>query len=118
MNNFITQNQWDQIIEAFRVHCDKEKLPKDVAYIGEEKTIRGEYKKHRQFIYDNYDRHTSPGLDFFIPNGWESGKLYVYSGSEQVRAPISFEQGLEIAKCFFSYKGTVLSENIVYDWMV
>ena len=48
----------------------------------------------------------------------EHGTLFVYNCSEQAHAPITFQQGLEIAYNFFSYRGTELSEQIVCDYQM
>lgn len=109
--NKIKQEQWEKILIAFNNHCENYNVKKDEPYIGSE--IKN--KNHRQFIYDNYDRCYSPGLEFVKKENEESGKLYVYNSSEQAHAPISMSQGIDIAYNFFNDKGSQLSESIVCD---
>ena len=113
MSNQITQTQWDQILSAVQLHAKTSHQHDDVIYRG--KTYR--YPRTRHSIYDNYDRHGSPGLDFVISEGSEVGRLTVYSGSEQAYAPIDFETGLEIANNFFNAEGSMNAEDIVCDYV-
>ena len=46
------------------------------------------------------------------------GKLTVYNGSEQARAPIDFEEGMQIAQNFFNVYGSDMAEEIVCDWVM
>ena len=114
----ITAAQWNSILETFNTYCKEKNIKEDEAYIGDKLTTNssGDRSKRRQYIYDNYDRFTSPGLEFILVNDMELGTLFVYNGSEQAHAPITFQQGLEIADNFFSYRGTELSEQIVCDY--
>lgn len=116
----ITAAQWNSILETFNTYCKEKNIKEDEAYIGDKLTTNssGDRSKRRQYIYDNYDRFTSPGLEFILVNDMELGTLFVYNGSEQAHAPITFQQGLEIADNFFSYRGTELSEQIVCDYQM
>ena len=116
----ITAAQWNSILETFNTYCKEKNIKEDEAYIGDKLTTNtsGDRSKRRQYIYDNYDRYTSPGLEFILVNDMEHGTLFVYNGSEQAHAPITFQQGLEIADNFFSYRGTELSEQIVCDYQM
>ena len=114
VNNNITPLQWELILDAFNTHCKEHGVKEDAPLIRDETTTKSSgFTQRTQSIYDNYDRHTSPGLTFIQVNNVTSGNLYVYSGSEQDHAPISFDDGMEIAQNFFSYKATELSEHIV-----
>jgi len=116
----ITAAQWNSILETFNTYCKEKNIKEDESYIGDKLTTNpsGDRSKRRQYIYDNYDRYTSPGLEFILVNDMERGTLFVYNGSEQAHAPITFQQGLEIADNFFSYRGTELSEQIVCDYQM
>ncbi len=114
VNNNITPLQWELILDAFNTHCKEHSVKEDAPLIRDETTTNSSgFTQRTQSIYDNYDRHTSPGLTFIQINNVTSGNLYVYSGSEQDHAPITFDEGIEIAQNFFSYKATELSEHIV-----
>ena len=124
IDNQITPIQWELILNAFHDHCKDNNVKEDEPHIGDEftgphvcqhtdgLTKTSGRNKRRQFIYDNYDRYTSPGLEF-IQIDKVTGSLFVYCGSEQSHAPITFQQGMEIAQNFFSHKATKLSESIV-----
>ena len=112
IDNQITPIQWELILNAFHDHCKDNNVKEDEPHIGDEFTKTSGRNKRRQFIYDNYDRYTSPGLEF-IQIDKVTGSLFVYCGSEQSHAPITFQQGMEIAQNFFSHKATKLSESIV-----
>ena len=117
-NNQITPIQWELILEAFHTHCKENNVKEDEPYIGDKFSITPSgSNKRRQFIYDNYDRYTSPGLEF-VQIDKVTGSLFVYNSSEQAHAPITFQQGMEIADNFFLYKGTSLSESIVCDYQM
>ena len=113
-NNLISITQWNKIIRAVVSNSQNTNQPMDVLYTGSRKF--GDAKRY--FCYDNYDRHYIPGLDFVIEEGNTNGKLTVYNGSEQARAPIDFEEGLQIAKNFFNEKGSDMAEEIVCDWVM
>ena len=114
VNNNITQNQWDQILNEVVNHTRNSNLPKDTLYLNKQQG----YKSTRQSIYDNYDRHDVPGLDFVTSDNSSSGRLTVYNGTEQARAPITFEQGIQIAQNFFNEYGNQMAEEIVCEWVM
>ncbi len=114
MNNVITLDQWNIILEAVIMNGKDSMQNDDVVYSG--KTVKN--NKTRHYIYDNYDRFESPGLDFVIQEGCDSGRLTVYNGSEQTYAPVDFEKGLDIANNFFNSKGYLMSEEIVCDYVM
>jgi|11BtaG_2_1085332.scaffolds.fasta_scaffold05814_2 hypothetical protein len=118
-NNIISKEEWEVILTEFKLHCAAKEIneKEEVYYIDEEVKV-GSSKRRRFGIYDNFDRHSSPALEFIIPGGWDKGKLYVYNSSEQAHAPINYENGLEIAKSFFDYAATKLSESIVCDYLM
>ena len=113
-NNLISITQWNELIRAVTKNRIDTKQPCDVLYIGS----RSFGNSRRFFCYDNYDRRTSPGFDLVISNDAELGKLTVYCGSEQARAPIAFAEGKQIAESFFNYIGCELSEDIVCEWIM
>ena len=115
VNNSITPLQWELILDAFHTHCKENGVKEDEPLIKDEFTSNasGDHTKRKQSIFDNYDRHTSPGLTFLLMDQMSTGALFVYSSSEQENAPITFDEGMEIARNFFSYKATELSEHIV-----
>ena len=127
VNNNITPLQWELILDAFHDHCKENNVKEDEPHIGDEftgphvcqhtdkLTNTSGNSKRRQFIYDNYDRHTSPGLEFIQLKDMNHGSLFIYCGSEQAHAPITFDEGMDVAQNFFSYKATKLSESIVYN---
>ena len=118
-DNFISKEQWEVILTAFKLHCAVKCIDEEEeVYYIDEAVIRGDVKKRRLAIYDNLDRYSSPALEFMIPDGWDSGKLYVYNSSEQAHAPIDFNVGLQIANTFFTYAATELSESIVCDYVM
>ena len=114
MNNQISLTQWNELLETVMNSPDTQSQADDTLYIGS----RNFGNSKRYFCYDNYDRHDVPGLDFIISNADELGKLTVYNGSEQARAPISFEQGKQIAQNLFNEEGYDMSEEIVCDWVI
>jgi hypothetical protein len=114
VDNYITQTQWDQIINEVINHTRNSRLPEDTLYLNKQR----EYKSTRQSIYDNYDRHYVPGLDFVTTDNSPSGRLTVYNGTEQARAPITFEQGIQIAQNFFNEYGNQMAEEIVCEWVM
>jgi len=113
-NNLISITQWNELIKAVTKNRIDTVQPIDVLYVG----CRSFGNSKRFFCYDNYDRHEMPGLDFVISNENKLGKLTVYNSSEQARAPITFEQGKQIAQNFFDEIGKNISEEIVCDWVM
>ena len=113
MDNMITLEQWKILETSVELSVRKENESNDSIYKSQQ-TKNG---KTRHSIYDNYDRYTSPGLNFMIDEGEEKGRLIIYSGSEQNYAPVDFKTGLKIAESFFNYIGTELSEEIVCDYL-
>ncbi len=114
-NNNITAEQWNQLMEAVDRHIDEAKCwPADVLYRGSKQNT---YNK-RFYCYDNYDRLDHPGLDLRIDNGETSGELTVYNASEMARAPITFEEGMQIAQNFFNEYGGQMAEEIVCEWVM
>ena len=114
MDNAITIEQWDQIAAAVNDHAKNSHQYSDVIYSGE--TLS--YPKTRHYIYDNYDRYDSPGLDFVIHENNDMGRLTVYNGSEQAYAPINFDDGLKIANNFFNAEGSMMAEEIVCEYVM
>ena len=114
-NNKITIDQWNQLMKAVDDHIDAAKcFPADVLYRGSKQGQTAQ----RFYCYDNYDRLDSPGLDLRINNGQSEGTLTVYNASEMARAPITFEEGLQIARNFFNEYGGQMAEEIVCEWVV
>ena len=118
INNKISLLQWNELMEAVRTNFAVSKQPEGAVYAGKDKINNNEVNSSRYFCYDNYDRYDVPGLDFIIKGGEDMGTLTVYNGSEQARAPITFDQGLKIAHNFFNYEGYDMSEQIVCDWLM
>lgn len=114
MNNQISLDQWNKLVEAVKSSPSSQGQPMDVLYVG----LRSFGNSKRYYCYDNYDRHYVPGLDFVISNEADHGKLTVYNGSEQARAPIDFEEGMRIAQNFFNEVGSNIAEEIVCDWVM
>ena len=114
MNNQITLQQWNELIEIVKNAPSTKSQPADTLYIFN--NAFGNSKRYS--CYDNYDRFYVPGLDFVISNDAEMGKLTVYNGSEQARAPITFEPGKQIAEHFFSDHGSAFAEDIVCNWVM
>ena len=118
-NNNITPLQWELILDAFNTHCKEKGVKEDEPLIRDETTTNSSgFTQRNQSIFDNYDRFSSPGLYFKVINNMSSGNLYVYSGSEQAYAPITFDEGIEIAQSFFTYTATELSEHIVCNYVM
>jgi|TARA_B100001059_G_C17615536_1_gene466794 hypothetical protein len=117
-NNLISITQWNKLISAVSKNRIDTNQPTDTMYVGSEQLDRNKVNETRYFCYDNYDRHDVPGLDFIISNNTALGKLTVYNGSEQARAPISFEQGKQIAQNLFNDYGSNMAEEIVCDWVM
>ena len=115
VNNSITPLQWELILDAFRTHCKEHGVKEDEPLIIDEFTSNasGDHTKRKQAIFDNYDRFSSPGLTFLLMDQMSTGALFVYSSSEQAHAPITFEEGIQIAQNFFTCEATELSEHIV-----
>ena len=118
-NNNITVEQWNQLMEAVDQHINEVKrysitMPADLLYRGENQDA---YKK-RFYCYDDYDREEHPGLDLRIVDGETSGELTVFNASEMARAPITFEEGLQIAQNFFNEYGGQMAEEIVCEWVM
>ena len=114
MNNQINLAQWNELIEAVQNSPSSQVQPISSLYIGS----RSFGNSKRYFCYDNQDRHYVPGLDFVISNDADMGKLTVYNGSEQARAPIDFKEGMQIAQNFFNEEGSNMAEEIVCDWVM
>ena len=114
IDNKISRDQWQQLMDAVDTHVAAENQPNDVLYRGSDKKETTE----RFYCYDNYDRFYTPGLDLQIDNNADIGTLTVYNSSEQARAPITFEQGLQIARNFFNGYGSTMSEEIVCEWVM
>ena len=114
-NNNVTLDQWNQLMKAIDQHIDEAKCwPADVLYRGSKSF--GESKRY--YCYDNYDRVYHPGFDLVISNDIEQGKLSVYYASYNARAPITFEEGLQIARNFFNEYGGQMAEEIVCEWVM
>ena len=118
MNNLINIKQWNKLINAVSKNRIDTKQPTDAMYVGSEKIDNNKTNDTRYFCYDNYDRHDVPGFDLIIKNNSLMGTLTVYNGSEQARAPITFDEGLNIAQNFFNEEGYDMSEEIVCDWVI
>jgi len=120
VDNQITQEQWESILEAFHTHCKEKGVKEDEPLIIDELTSNasGDHTKRKQAIFDNYDRHTSPGLTFLLMDQMSTGALFVYSSSEQAHAPITLDEGMEIAKQFFSEEASELSDHIVCNYVM
>ena len=120
MNNSINISQWNNIVNAITKNASESNQHDDVIYSGEEflnSTLHRPSRK-RFYCYDNYDRFDSPGFDFTINEGQTHGTLTVYSASEQARAPVTFEEGMQIAQNFFNEYGGQMAEEIVCDWVM
>lgn len=115
MNNQISLQQWNELMSLVKTSASTERQIKDVIYSGTDKLKNG---NQRHYCYDNLDRYDVPGLDLIIQEDSDTGSLTVYNGSEQARAPITFEQGLFIATNFYNYEGYEMSEQIVCDWVM
>jgi len=115
VNNNITLQQWNELMEAVDTHISSANHPNDVLYRNSETNSKG---RQRFFCYDNYDRVDSPGFDLSIEQNAVTGTLTVYNGSEQARAPITFEQGLQIARNFLNDEGSQMAEEIVCEWVM
>lgn len=114
INNNITRCQWNELIETVKNSPSRQTQPNGALYICNSKF--GNSKRYS--CYDNYDRFDVPGLDFVISNDSDTGRLTVYNGSEQARAPITFEQGMQIASNFFNEYGDQMAEEIVCEWVM
>ena len=114
MNNLINIKQWNKLINAVSKNRIDTNQPTDAIYVGS----RNFGNSKRYFCYDNYDRVDVPGLDLVISNDAEHGKLTVYNASEQSRAPVTFEQGMQIALNFFNEHGDQMAEEIVCEWVM
>ena len=114
VDNKITLEQWQQIMAAVDTHMANANQPDNVLYRGSAQTSQSE----RFYCYDNYDRIDIPGFDFRINNEEDTGTLTVYNGSEQARAPITFNQGIQIAQNFMNEYGGQMAEEIVCEWVM
>ncbi len=114
IDNHITRIQWNELVETVKQSPSTQVEADDTLYIKTRSF--GNSKRHS--CYDNYDRHYVPGLDFVIGNDDDKGRLTVYNGSEQARAPITFEQGMQIARNFFNEYGDQMAEEIVCEWVM
>lgn len=110
-NNLITKEQWEEISDAAEHHLNQCGEAPDSLYYG--KTNR--WPQTRYSLYDNHDRGLFPGLDFVITLGQELGRLTVYDSDKMSYAPITYDQGLQIARNFFNETGTRISSGIVCD---
>lgn len=113
-NNQITLDQWQQLMDTVDSHVATANFPSDVLYRGSQKTNNSE----RFYCYDNYDRIDIPGFDLKLNNGETTGTLTVYNGSEQARAPITFDEGMTIARNFMNDEGGQMAEEIVCEWVM
>ena len=114
-NNNISLDQWRQLMEAVDHHIDETSiLPNDILYRG----ARSFGEAKRYYCYDNYDRIDHPGFDLVISNNDQLGKLTVHNASEMARAPITFEEGMQIARNFFNDYGGEMAETIVCEWVM
>ena len=120
VDNQITQEQWESILEAFHTHCKEKGVEEDEIRITNtfSSNASGSSTSRKQSIHDNHERFTSPGLEFILFNDMKFGALFVYSGNEQAHAPITFEEGMEIAKQFFSEEASELSAHIVCNYVM
>jgi hypothetical protein len=118
MNNQITLTQWNELMSAVLTNFSVSNQPEGAIYSGVDRIDNDMINKRRFFCYDNYDRHDVPGFDLIIKNNSLMGTLTVYNSSEQARAPITFEDGLNIAHNFFNEEGYDMSEEIVCDWIM
>ena len=114
VDNNITRSQWNELIETVKNAASTQCQADDTLYLS---ARQFGYSK-RYACYDNYDRHEVPGLDFVIGNDDDKGRLTVYNGSEQARAPITFEEGMQIAQNFFNEYGDQMAEEIVCEWVM
>ena len=114
VDNKITFQQWKELMVAVKNSAKSQCQADDTLYLSARQF--GDCK--RLSCYDNYDRHDVPGLDFVIGNDDDKGRLTVYNGSEQARAPITFEQGMQIARNFFNEYGDQMAEEIVCEWIM
>ena len=115
IDNNITRQQWNELMEAVDNHITSANHPDDVLYRNSETHNNG---SQRFFCYDNYDRYYNPGLDLSIDKDADIGTLTVYNGTEQARAPITFEQGMQIAQNFLNGEGSMMAEEIVCNWVM
>ena len=120
VDNQITQEQWESILEAFHTHCKEKGVEEDEIRITNtfSSNASGSSTSRKQSIHDNHERFTSPGLEFILVNDMKFGALFVYSSNEQAHAPITFEEGMEIAKQFFSEEASELSDHIVCNYVM
>ena len=114
MDNMNTKDQWDQLMKAVDAHVATANYPSDILYRG----LKKYPERQRFYCYDNYDRISSPGLDLRINKGDTTGKLTVYNDSETARAPITFEEGMMIARNFLNDEGGQMAEEIVCEWIM
>ena len=114
MSNIITRDQWQQITDAIKSNVLSYNEPSDVVYESEESRSN----KTRHFICDNYDRGYVPRLDFVIEDDKDIGKLTVFDCSEMANAPITFKEGMQIARNFWNESGSQMSEEIVCDYVM
>ena len=114
MSNIITKDQWQQITNAVKSNASSYNQPSDVIYESEYRSSN----KTRHFIYDNYNRLDMPGLDFVVEDGSNIGNLTVYNDSEIASAPVSFEEGIQIARNFWNEFGSQMAEEIVCEYVM
>ena len=114
MSNNITKDQWQKITDAVKTNALSYNQPADVIYESEDRSTN----KSRHFIYDNYDRLDMPGLDFVVEDDKDIGNLTVYNDSEMAYAPISFKEGMQIARNFWNEYGSQMAEEIVCEYVM
>jgi len=106
MNNLISISQWNELMNTVDTHISSANQPDDVLYRGSNTTKQGVI---HHFCYDNYDRIDSPGFDLNINKDADIGTLTVYNASERASAPITFEQGMTIARNFLTDEGSMMA---------
>ena len=113
MNNQITTEQWNELVELVQRNAESEGQPAETVYL----CTTHRFPDIRHSCYDNYDRVDSPGLDFVTTKDSNTGRLSVYNGSEQAKAPITLDEGKRIAANFFNITGSQLAEEIVVEYV-
>jgi hypothetical protein len=116
MSNIISKNQWKQITDAVKENALSYNQPSDV--ICEYSQVSSFFSKSRYSIYDKYDRHESPGLDFVVEKGKDNGSLTVYNCEERAYAPVTFKEGMQIARNFWNEYGSQMAEEIVCEYVM
>ena len=114
MSNIITKDQWQQITDTIKSNVSSYNESPDAVYESKESRSN----KTRYCICDDYDRGYVPRLDFVIEDDKDIGKLTVYDCSEMSNAPVSFEEGMQIARNFWNEYGSQMAEEIVCDYVM